>query len=71
MLIFVRLNEDVEDIRSVWELFKKVNNICGEVEVCFEFFIILNEDVVFVDFFGVFIISLNKLFGFIVVFNKF
>ncbi|XP_022800232.1 TPR and ankyrin repeat-containing protein 1-like isoform X2 [Stylophora pistillata] len=70
LLILARLNKDVEDAESARKLFNKVNNICGEVEACLELFTILNEDVSHVDLPGVFVTSLNRLFGLIMALNK-
>lgn len=73
-MVLVRLNNDEEDVESVWELFYLVNNICGEVDVCLVFFVILKEDILcseVCDFFIVFFRGLDRLFNFIMVLNKF
>ncbi|KAL9951637.1 hypothetical protein ACROYT_G044339 [Oculina patagonica] len=73
LLILARLNEDEEDAESARELFRKVNNICGEVHACLALFAILKGDVSrgdVCDFPGVFLGGLDRLFSLIMALNK-
>ena len=73
LLVLARLNEDEEDAESARELFRKVNNVCGEVHACLTLFAILKGDVSrgdVCDFPSVFLVGLDRLFSLIMALNK-